>query len=180
MTSSSSSSDGSGASRPSEGGGASPENQDVSLSTKDVASTIEAFNDGWRTAMAVRCTRATLDEVVIEMEVGPQHLQPLGIVHGGVYAGLVEAAASMGAGVNVADKAKYPVGLENHTSFLRAVRSGRLRAIAVPLTRGSRSHVWEVRVLDDADKLVATGRVRLLIIEANSYLAGQGAGPIRE
>ena len=66
------------------------------------------------------------------------------------------------------------VGLENNTSFIRAVRAGvRLRAIATPLTRGRRTQVWEARVIDEEDRLVATGRVRLLCLDNDQALAGE-------
>jgi len=115
--------------------------------------------------MGVRFTHATPDEVVAELTIGPQHRQPYGIVHGGVHAGLVEAVASAGAAVTALPLGRYPVGLENHTSFTRAVRDGVLRATGRSIVRGRQSHVWEVDVVDDHDHKVATGRVRLLILE---------------
>jgi 1,4-dihydroxy-2-naphthoyl-CoA hydrolase len=54
------------------------------------------------------------------------------------------------------------VGLENSTSFIRAVRTGRLYAFARPVTRGRMTQVWEAWIRDEEDKLVAQGRVRLL------------------
>jgi uncharacterized protein (TIGR00369 family) len=66
------------------------------------------------------------------------------------------------------------VGLENNTSFVRAVRAGtKLRAVSTPITRGRRTQVWEARVIDEKDQLVATGRVRLLCLEAEQALAGE-------
>ncbi|HSR24744.1 MAG TPA: PaaI family thioesterase, partial [Candidatus Eisenbacteria bacterium] len=56
------------------------------------------------------------------------------------------------------------VGLENSTSFIRAVRSGRLHASARPLTRGRTSQVWEASIYDEREQLVAHGRVRLLCL----------------
>jgi uncharacterized protein (TIGR00369 family) len=65
------------------------------------------------------------------------------------------------------------VGLENHTSFLRAVRSGKLTGVAKPIARGRRSHVWEANVSDEAGRLVASGRVRMMILEADAEVAGE-------
>ena len=65
------------------------------------------------------------------------------------------------------------VGLENHTSFLHAVREGTLRVTARPLTRGKRTQVWEGTVTDSTGRVAATGRVRLLALEADAALAGQ-------
>jgi uncharacterized protein (TIGR00369 family) len=65
------------------------------------------------------------------------------------------------------------VGVENHTSFICAIRSGRVRVTATPLTRGRRSQLWEATARDESGRLIASGRVRLLCLEAGSDLAGQ-------
>lgn len=143
--------------------------------SEDFSSMISALPDGWVKAMGVRFVRATAVEVVAELEVGPAHRQPLGIVHGGVYAGLVETTASIGAGINAIQAGRLSVGLENHTSFLHAVRAGTLRATARPLTRGRRTQVWTVAVTDDAGRVAASGQVRFLVLEQGSSLAGEGA-----
>lgn len=128
--------------------------------------------DTWPHAMGIRILRATRDEVTAELTIGPQHRQPYGIVHGGVHAGLIETLASVGAAIAAGIEDKRVVGLENHTSFLRAVRAGTLSAKATPITRGRRSQVWEVAVRDEEGKLAATGRVRLLVLDADAALGG--------
>jgi 1,4-dihydroxy-2-naphthoyl-CoA hydrolase len=135
-----------------------------------------AMNDGWLGAMGVKLLRATRDEVVAELQIGPAHLQAYGIVHGGVHAGLIESIASIGAAVDSMSEGRSVVGLENHTSFIRAVREGKLRAVAKPLTRGRRSQVWEGSVFDEQGRLAATGRVRLMVLEANTEVAGKRVG----
>jgi 1,4-dihydroxy-2-naphthoyl-CoA hydrolase len=140
------------------------------------ADVMNAARDGWNTAMGLRFVHASADEVVAELEVGPAHLQPQGIVHGGVYSGIVETVASIGAGITAMARGQTVVGLENHTSFLRAVRSGTLRGTARPLTRGRRTQVWEATVTDSEGRVAATGRVRLLCLEAGSELAGEKTG----
>jgi len=137
---------------------------------------MNAARSGWDEAMGLVFVRATADEVVAECDVGPQHGQPAGIVHGGVYAGLVEAVASLGAALHAMPRGQTVVGLENHTSFLRAVRSGTLRATARPLTRGRRTQVWEATITDAEGRVAATGRVRLLCLEPDAVLAGKRAG----
>lgn len=139
----------------------------------DVSEFLNAHLDGWSTAMGLRYVRASRDEVVAELTVGPQHLQIYGIVHGGVHAGLVETLASVGAALNGVERGQAAVGLENHTSFLRAVRSGVVRGTAHPLTRGRRSQVWEVNVHDADDHLLATGRVRVLCLDPGTEVAGE-------
>lgn len=139
----------------------------------DVAGLLNESRDGWNVAMGVKFVRATPDEVIAEWTVGPEHRQAYGIVHGGVYAGVIETVASVGAALHALGEGRSVVGLENHTSFLHAVREGMLRATARPLTRGRRTHVWEGSITDESGRLVATGRVRLLCLDPGSHLAGE-------
>ncbi len=144
--------------------------------TEDFAQIIEAASgEGWTRAMGLRLVRATREEVVAEMTIQTCHLQAYGIVHGGVYAGIIESLASIGAAIHAMSEGKSVVGLENHTSFLRAVREGTLHAVATPLSRGRRSPVWECAIRDDRRRLVATGRVRLLVLDPGAEIAGEKA-----
>jgi 1,4-dihydroxy-2-naphthoyl-CoA hydrolase len=140
----------------------------------DFAETLNQNRDGWNTAMGLRFVRVTLDEVVAELTIGPEHRQAYGIVHGGVYAGVIETTASVGAALNAMQDGRSAVGLENNTSFLHAVREGKLRVTALPMMRGRRTHVWEARVEDDKGRVVATGRVRMMCLEGDAKLAGRG------
>ena len=148
--------------------------------TADFSERLNAMPEGWLQAMGVTITLATADEVRAELTVGPQHLQGYGIVHGGVHCGLIESLASIGAALYALPRKQSVVGLENNTSFIRAVRTGtRLSAVSKPVTRGRKSQVWEASVLDQEGKVVATGRVRLLCLEQEEVLAGeQVRGPL--
>ena len=145
-------------------------------SPPDFAIELNDLRDGWNAAMGLRFVRATSDEVIVEWEVADQHRQPYGIVHGGVHSGVIETIASVGAAIHARPRGQAVVGLENHTSFIRAVRSGVVRATARPLTRGRRSQAWEVSLVDDAGALVATGRVRLLVLEPEASVGGAEIG----
>src|SRR5207245_9912424 len=97
-----------------------------------------------------------------------------GIVHGGVPCGIIETLASMGAFLSAREHGQHVVGLENSTSVIRAVRAGaRLHAVATPVTRGRQTQVWQAQVLDESDRLVASGRVRLLCLSPDQSLAGE-------
>ena len=143
----------------------------------DFAALINARLDGWARAMGLVVREATGERVVADLEIDERHLQGYGIVHGGVHAGVVETLCSIGAALAAMPNGQAVVGLENHTSFLKAVRSGRLVATALPLTRGRCSQLWEGTVRDAAARTVAVGRVRLLCLEAGSDLAGGPAAP---
>jgi len=148
----------------------------------DFATQMNERREGWPEAMGMKITVATRDEVRAELTVGPQHLQAYGIVHGGVHCGVIETIASIGAYLVARERGQHVVGLENNTSFVRAVRMGtRLRAIATPVTRGRQTQVWQANVLDESDRIVATGRVRLLCLQPDQSLAGeQVAGALHQ
>ncbi len=115
---------------------------------------------GWTGAMGMRFSTLRADEVVLEWTVGPQHLQPFGLVHGGVYCGAVETAGSVGA-LAAAGPGYQVVGVENQTSFLRAVSSGTLRCKAAPVHVGRQFQLWEAQITDQEGRIVAAGRLRV-------------------
>ena len=125
---------------------------------------------GWVKEMGIVLLTASVDEVTCEWEVTEKHHQGYGIVHGGVHCGVIETLASVGAALVAHPRGQRVVGLENSTSFLRAVRSGKLRGTARPVTRGRTSQVWEAWIRDEKGDLVATGRVRLLCLDENRAL----------
>ncbi|MGH7763395.1 MAG: PaaI family thioesterase [Candidatus Dormibacteraceae bacterium] len=140
----------------------------------DFTAQVNEKPEGWLQVMGVRFTHATKDEVRCELVVGPDHLQSYGIVNGGVHCGLIESCASVGAYLFAQQRGQHVVGLENSTSFIRAVRAGTtLHVVATPVTRGRQTKVWEGRVFDEQDRIVATGRVRLLCLEPEQALAGE-------
>ena len=130
----------------------------------------DAHRNGFLDALGMRVASASADEVVVEWDVEPRHHQPMGIVHGGVHAGAVETACSIGAtlAARARDASMVAVGLENHTTFVRAVRTGLLRCVARPVTRGSRTQVWNAEVRDADGRIIATGTVRLLCVAADA------------
>jgi uncharacterized protein (TIGR00369 family) len=117
--------------------------------------------------MGLRLVTATPDRVVVELDVGPQHLQPFGLVHGGVHAGLVETVCSIGAQL-AAPAGTHIVGVENHTSFLRPVKAGLLRTTGTPLHKGRRAQLWQAEIHDAQGRLVATGRLRVFALPSEA------------
>ena len=130
--------------------------------------------EGYDKMIGLRFVRASRDEVVAEYTVDERHLQPYGIVHGGVHCGVVETVCSTGAAMDALPRGQSVVGLENHTSFVRAVRAGRrITVTATPVTRGRRSQLWEAVSRDEDGKIVSSGRVRLICLDPGSELAGE-------
>ena len=143
---------------------------------KNVVETLNADRGGFNKLIDLRFTSASYEKVCAEVVVTPDLHQPYGLVHGGIYSAMIETLASVGAAINAMPRGQTTVGLENNTSFIKAVRSGTLHGTAVPLTRGRRTQVWEVTIRDDEDRLVASGRVRMICLEQGAAVAGETVG----
>ena len=96
-------------------------------------------------------------------EVGPSHMQPFGLVHGGVYAAMAESLASVATYMAVKDAGNIAVGLSNNTSFMRPITSGYINGEARPRHSGRTTWVWDVDMTDDGGKLCATSRVTIAV-----------------
>ena len=120
-----------------------------------------SMKEGPNYAFGFRLAHADGDRVELSWTIDDRHLQPYGIVHGGVYCAVVETAGSIGAGLWYGDEG-HVVGIANHTDFLRPAALGaNLTANALPLHRGRTQQLWEVRVQDESARLVARGQLRL-------------------
>jgi len=134
---------------------------------------INSAPTGWVREMGLRFVEATPDRVVATIEISDRHHQGYGIVHGGVYSGIIETLASVGAHLYASRDGRAVAGLENHTSFVRAIREGSLTATATPISRGRRSHLWQCDIVDEQGRMIATGRVRLHSFEPGEEIAGR-------
>ena len=115
---------------------------------------------GYMRWLGLDILEASGERVVAAFDVRPDHLQPYGIVHGGVHCSVIESVASVGAGFWLGERGQV-VGVSNQTDFLRAVRDGRLMATGMPIHRGRLQQLWAVEIRDARDRLVARGQVRL-------------------
>jgi 1,4-dihydroxy-2-naphthoyl-CoA hydrolase len=114
-------------------------------------------------------TEISPDRTRAQLDVVPKLLQPMGIVHGGVYCSVVESLASVAAYTWIAaNGGGSVVGVNNNTDFLRAIRSGTVYGAATPVHRGRRQQLWIVTIADSDDRLVARGQVRLQNLEAEN------------
>jgi 1,4-dihydroxy-2-naphthoyl-CoA hydrolase len=107
-------------------------------------------------------TELSPGRVVATWTAATRHHQPFGIVHGGVYASVVEVLGSIGSNNWLQQRAKdaYAVGVNNSTDFFRAVREGDLVSTATAVHQGRSQQVWAVETRDDHDRLIARGQLR--------------------
>ena len=130
---------------------------------------LEAMREKSRGTMAdwmqIEYLEVTPQRVVARMPVGPAVHQPFGLLHGGASVALAETVASIGAWMNVDQATQGAVGLEINANHLRGMREGIVTAVAEPLHLGGRTQVWEIKLRDEADRLVCVSRCTLAVID---------------
>jgi 1,4-dihydroxy-2-naphthoyl-CoA hydrolase len=103
------------------------------------------------------------ETVTAEVAVRDEIKQPMGLVHGGVYASIAESMASMATALAVMPGGEVATGLANQTSFLRPILEGTIHAEATRLHRGRTTWVWDVRFTDDAKRICAVTRMTIAV-----------------
>jgi len=120
------------------------------------------FTAPFDSEIGLQYTELTPDGARAQLEVSPKLLQPLGLVHGGVYCSMIESMASVSAYTWLATRGGGKVvGVNNNTDFLRSISSGTVYASAEPIHRGRRQQLWLVTITDAQGRVVARGQVRL-------------------
>ncbi|MCB9234989.1 MAG: hotdog fold thioesterase [Bacteroidia bacterium] len=117
-----------------------------------------------------------LHNVGIEIvEVGPDYIrgtmpvdertrQPFGILHGGASVVLAESLGSIGANLVLDPGKAYAVGQEVNANHIRSVSSGKVTGTARPVHVGRSSQVWEIRIVDEQEKLVCISRLTMAVV----------------
>jgi 1,4-dihydroxy-2-naphthoyl-CoA hydrolase len=119
---------------------------------------------GWDSALGLRIEELTPTRVVAFVDIDERHHQGYGIVHGGVWASVVESVGSHGAAMAAQHNSDNMavVGVANATDFLRPHRSGRVKATGTPILTGRTQQIWLVEIEREGDgKVVARGQLRV-------------------
>ena len=115
--------------------------------------------------LGIKCIEIGDDFVVSTMPVDHRTHQPMGLLHGGASAALIESIGSVGSTLLLDLSKEFPVGLEVNANHVSAVKSGMVKAIGKIVHAGKRTHLWQVDIFDmETDKLVCTGRLTIMIV----------------
>lgn len=115
--------------------------------------------------LGIECIGLGEDFVVARMPVDHRTHQPMGLLHGGANAALIESIGSMGSTLLLELEKEAPVGVEINANHLGSVRSGFVKAIGKIIHAGKRTHVWQVDITDETTgKLVCTGRLTIMVV----------------
>jgi len=104
------------------------------------------------------------DFIKAKMPVDHRTKQPYGLLHGGASCVLSETIGSV-ASAMVVDHSKFVcVGLEINANHVRSARTGYVTGIATPLHLGANTHVWDIKIYDELEKLVCISRLTVAVI----------------
>ena len=115
--------------------------------------------------LSMELKRLDRGESRIYIETGQKHLQPYGIVHGGVYASLIDAAAYWAVYAGI-DEIVGLTTVELKVNYLSSVSKGRLIGKGKSIKIGKTICLGEASIEDEKGNLVAHGTSTLMVLDS--------------
>jgi uncharacterized protein (TIGR00369 family) len=104
------------------------------------------------------------DFLVATMPVNPRVHQPMGLLHGGASVALAESVGSAASIMFVNPEKQEVRGIEISANHVRSKREGKVTATAKIIHKGASIHLWEIRIVDEADKLISLCKLTNMIL----------------
>lgn len=131
---------------------------------------LEAFNKGNHNTLmetlSIKYTNLSLDPPSLEasMPVNPKVHQPMGLLHGGATAALAESLGSAASFMLIDREQQAVVGIELSCNHLRSIREGMVLGKAKLLHKGRTTHLWEIEVRDEENRLISHCKLTNMVI----------------
>lgn len=116
--------------------------------------------------LGIKIIEFTPEKVAATMPVTPKIHQPYGLMHGGASVVLAETVASAGSYLFIDSATQRAVGLEINANHLRSKSDGVVKAVGVPVHVGRKTIVWDIRVLDEDERLICISRCTIAVVGA--------------
>lgn len=115
-------------------------------------------------ALGIEFVEIGKGKVVATMPVNERTKQPFGYLHGGASVALAETVASVGAAAIIDQEREICFGLEINANHIRSKRDGVVTAFADAVHVGKSTHVWEIKIKDEEDRLICTSRCTMAVV----------------
>ncbi len=139
----------------------------MSLFNPDV--TLESLNKLSANTMVshlgIEFTRVGDDFIEAKMPVDSRTQQPLGLLHGGASVTLAETLGSIAATCCVDRETQYCVGLDINANHIKSAKTGYVFGVTRPIHIGKRTHVWEIRIVNEQKELICISRITMAVID---------------
>lgn len=108
------------------------------------------------------CSETTLEAT---MPVSPVNHQPMGILHGGATAALIETVGSAISVMYINNETQIVKGIEINVNHLKSVKNGFIRAVAHPIHAGRSTHIFQVDVFNEDNQRIAFGKMTNMVLD---------------
>ena len=116
-------------------------------------------------ALEMECVDFAKGMIKIKMPVKKTTKQPLGMLHGGASAALIESVGSMGSAMILDLENQAPLGLAINANHISSATEGYVLATGNLIHCGSKTHIWQVDIHHESTgKLICTGRLTVMIL----------------
>jgi uncharacterized protein (TIGR00369 family) len=112
--------------------------------------------------------KAEGNTLTAQMPVNSSVYQPMGLLHGGATAALAESVGSTASHIFVDLESQEIRGLELSINHLRSKKEGVIYATAKPIHIGRTTHLWEISIVDENDKMVAHAKITNIVLQKSS------------
>lgn len=116
----------------------------------------------------IQFTELGPDFLKASMPVDERTKQPYGLLHGGASCVLAETLGSVASALVIDPEKFICVGLEINANHIRSARSGRVTGITTPIHIGASTHVWDIKIYDEREKLICVSRLTVAILKKPS------------
>jgi uncharacterized protein (TIGR00369 family) len=137
---------------------------------EDTQEKIRAYTNSHREgsiweALDIKLVSAEKGKIVATMTIGPNNRQQLGYLHGGASVVLAESLASIGSALIIDQTRQMAFGLEINANHVRPKRDGTVTGVAELIARGRTTHVWDIKINDERNKLICVSRCTIAIVD---------------
>ncbi|UOY90962.1 hotdog fold thioesterase [Ectobacillus sp. JY-23] len=116
-------------------------------------------------ALGMKMKECTPERVVMSMPVNGSTHQPFGFLHGGASVALAETVASVGTYALIDSETQLCFGLEINANHIRSKRDGVVTAIGTPLHKGKTTMVWDIKIVDEEERLLCVSRCTVAVTD---------------
>lgn len=114
--------------------------------------------------LGIEITEIGDDYLVGRMPVDKRTKQPFGLLHGGASVALAETLGSLASSLVAPPPHHRCVGLDINANHLRSATQGYVYATARPIHLGKTTHVWDIHIANEAQKLVCISRLTMAVL----------------
>ena len=114
--------------------------------------------------LGIKIIEVAQDKIVATMPVTPKVHQPDGVLHGGATVALAETVGSIASFLSIDKETQVVRGIEISANHLASIKEGLVIATATPIHKGRTTHLWEIKIVDQQDRLISLCKLTTIVL----------------